>query len=76
VVNDPALIPAVTAELSGAKGGNGIVRVTLPISEGRSATMLVGQYFELDADLAMRLERLLGEGQVELSAPPKMALVG
>jgi DNA polymerase-3 subunit alpha len=74
-VNDASLVRAVNAELQGARGGNGIVRVILPISDGRSATMLVGQDFDLDADLAMRLERLLGEGQVELSAPPKMALV-
>jgi DNA polymerase-3 subunit alpha len=73
---DASLLPSVTSELEGARGGNGIVRMTVPISDDRCATFLIGQDFYLDADLALRLERLLGGGQVELSAPPKLALVG
>jgi len=71
-------MPAVAQELASARGGNGSVRVTLPISEGRTATMLLGREFALDADLAARLTRILGEGNVELSAqePPRLALVG
>jgi DNA polymerase-3 subunit alpha len=40
--------------------------------------MLIGRDFQLDADLAARLTRLLGEGAVELTAvePPRLALVG
>jgi len=49
---------------------------SMPISGGRTANLLIGQDFNLDADLAMRLGHLLGEDQVELSAPPKLALVG
>jgi DNA polymerase-3 subunit alpha len=75
-VPDEQLIGSVAAELSAHRGSNGLVRIALPVSNGRIATFLVGQDFALDADLAMRLERLLGEGQVELSAPPKLALVG
>ena len=50
----------------------------LPISDGRQATLLLGRDFTLDADLAARLTRILGEGAVELSAqePPRLALVG
>ena len=76
MVPDEHLIGPVAAELSVHRGSNGIVRISLPVSGGRMATFLLGQDFALDADLAMRLERLLGEGQVELSAPPKLALVG
>jgi DNA polymerase-3 subunit alpha len=50
----------------------------MPVSEGRSATLVLGRDFNLDADLASRLTRILGEGAVELSAqePPRLALVG
>jgi DNA polymerase-3 subunit alpha len=77
-VEDVALIPAVRRELETAKGGNGIVRATLAVSEGRQATLLLGRDFSLDADLAARLTRILGEGSVELTAqePPRLALVG
>ncbi|MEO8618400.1 MAG: DNA polymerase III subunit alpha, partial [Sphingomicrobium sp.] len=75
-ISDTAVLPVLTNELHGVRGGNGIVRATLPISAGRTATILLGKDFALDADLAMRLEHLLGEGRVELSAPPKLALVG
>jgi DNA polymerase-3 subunit alpha len=77
-IADHGMLPAVERELAAAKGGTGIVRAALPISEGREALLLIGRDFTLDADLAARLTRLLGEGAVELSAqePPKLALVG
>ena len=77
-VADAALIPVVARELHGALAGNGSVRMTLPLADGREATMLIGREFALDADLAARLGRILGDGAVELSAqePPRLALVG
>jgi DNA polymerase-3 subunit alpha len=77
-VVDAAMIPAIAHELSSASGGNGSVRVTLQLSDRREATLLLGRDFALDADLAARLTRILGEGAVELTAqePPKLALVG
>jgi len=77
-IGDVAAVAAVTQALVGARGGNGIVRAILPISEGREATLILGRDFNLDADLAARLTRVLGEGAVELSAqePPRLALVG
>jgi DNA polymerase-3 subunit alpha len=55
-----------------------MVRATLEVSEGREATLVLGRDFSLDADLASRLTRILGEGSVELTAqePPRLALVG
>jgi DNA polymerase-3 subunit alpha len=52
------------------------VHATIPI-EGGEATLLLGRDFLLDADLAVRLTRLVGEGAVDLSAlePPRLALV-
>jgi DNA polymerase-3 subunit alpha len=77
-VAEAALIPVVARELRDALGGNGSVRMTLPLPDGREATMLIGRDFALDADLAARLGRILGEGAVTLSAqePPRLALVG
>jgi DNA polymerase-3 subunit alpha len=78
LVQDPAMLPALVAELAPARGGNGVVRTTLPIDGGREATLLLARDFTLDADLAARLERLLGGDAVTLSAQegPKLALVG
>jgi DNA polymerase III subunit alpha len=77
-IADESLIPAVARELADARGGNGAVRATLPLGDGRNATLLIGREFALDADVASRLLRILGEGSVELSAqdPPQLALVG
>jgi DNA polymerase-3 subunit alpha len=40
--------------------------------------LLLGRDYLLDAELAARVERITGEGSVDLSvqAPPKLALVG
>jgi DNA polymerase-3 subunit alpha len=77
-VADTSLIPAVAAELRGVRSGTGVVRMTLPISDGRDATLVLGRDFSLCADLAARLTRILGEGAVDLSAleSPRLALVG
>jgi DNA polymerase-3 subunit alpha len=77
-IADASLMPIIARELASARGGSGSIRVTLPISEGRDATLLLGRDFNLDADLAARLTRILGEGTVELGAqePPRLALVG
>ena len=50
----------------------------MPLSGGGDATVLAGRDFTLDAELAARIERIAGNGKVELSAqePPKLALVG
>jgi len=77
-VTDPSAIGPIARELAGASGGNGVIRAIVPVSEGRQATLVLGRDYNLDADLAARLTRLLGEGAVELSAqePPRLALVG
>ena len=50
----------------------------MPVSRGREAILLVGRDFTLDAELAARLERITGEGSVDLAVQegPKLALVG
>jgi DNA polymerase-3 subunit alpha len=77
-IADTSQLPAVARELAEAQGGNGVVRAIVPISDGRQATLVLGRGFSLDADIAARLTRILGDGAVELSAqePPRLALVG
>jgi DNA polymerase-3 subunit alpha len=78
IVPDGSSLTAIVPHLAAARGGNGLIRATVSISEGREATLILGRDFALDADLASKLERLLGEGAVILSAQegPKLALVG
>ncbi|MEO7409799.1 MAG: DNA polymerase III subunit alpha, partial [Sphingomicrobium sp.] len=78
IIADSAALAAVVPQLAAARGGNGLIRATLMISGGREATLVLGRDFNLDADLAATLERLLGEGAVILSAQegPRLALVG
>ena len=68
----------VFRELDNARGSNGIVRFIVPTAVGGEATVVAGRDFALDAELAARIERISGEGSVDLSVqePPKLALVG
>ena len=75
-VSDAKAAARLAPELANARGGSGTVRFLVPIAGGE-ATMLVGRDFVLDAELAARIERITGEGSVDLSVqePPKLALV-
>ncbi|HEX5238207.1 MAG TPA: DNA polymerase III subunit alpha, partial [Sphingomicrobium sp.] len=68
----------LASELESARGGNGTIRLVVPIISGGEAAILAGRDFLLDGELAERIERIAGEGNVELSVqePPKLALVG
>jgi len=76
--DDAATAGRVSRELADARGGNGIVRFIVPLAGGGEAMVLAGRDFALDSELAARVERVAGEGRVELSAqePPRLALVG
>jgi DNA polymerase-3 subunit alpha len=77
-VTDAAVVPAIAKELEQVRGRKGMVRLIVPLGSGGEAVMVAGRDFALCAELADRLERMVGEGAVELSAqePPKLALVG
>jgi DNA polymerase-3 subunit alpha len=77
-LSNPAQISQVATEIATSRGGNGIVRLILPLTEGGEASILAGRDFVLDAEIAARVERIAGEGSVDLSVqePPKLALVG
>jgi DNA polymerase-3 subunit alpha len=74
---DASLGERAVRELAQARGGNGLVRFLVPLSSGGEALVIAGRDFVLDAELAARVERVTGEGSVDLSVqePPKLALV-
>jgi DNA polymerase-3 subunit alpha len=75
---DASIIAQLTRELGGATGGTGTLRFILPLAGGGEALVLVGRDFVLDAEIAALIQRVTGEGSVDLSVqePPKLALVG
>ncbi len=76
-IADESSVAKVAAELSAHRGGNGVVRLLLPLQGGGEAVLVVGRDFALDAEVAARVERIAGEGNIELAVqePPKLALV-
>ena len=74
---DASLAERAVRELAQARGGNGLVRFLVPLSSGGEALVIAARDFVLDAELAARVERVTGEGSVDLSVqePPKLALV-
>jgi DNA polymerase-3 subunit alpha len=77
-LSDAAQVDALVRELAEARGANGLVRLTLPLASGGEAVVVAGRDYALDAELAARIERIAGEGSVDLSVqePPRLALVG
>ncbi|HEX8364943.1 MAG TPA: DNA polymerase III subunit alpha [Allosphingosinicella sp.] len=61
--------------LGEARGGNGILKLKVAIEGGR-ADLVLGRDFQLDAELAARIERVDGVVGVHLSTaePPRLAL--
>ena len=77
-LSDAAVATALASELAAARGGNGAIRFVLPLQGGGEATVLAGRDYALDAEVAARIERITGEGSVDLSVQeqPRLALVG
>ena len=77
-VPDGATVARVARELAGSNGSNGLLRFIVPMSSCGDAVIVAGRDYALDAELAARIERISGEGSVDLSVqePPKLALVG
>jgi DNA polymerase-3 subunit alpha len=77
-VQDSRTADLLVRELAAARGGNGLLRFVVPLAAGGDATIVIGRDYALDGELAARIERIAGEGSVDLSAlePPKLALVG
>ena len=75
---DGGIAAQIARDLSSARGSNGVLRFIVPIASGREAIIVAGRDYDLDAELAARIERISGEGSVDLSIqePPRLALVG
>ena len=69
---DSSMADRVVRELADARGSNGLLRFIVPMTSGGEAVIVAGREFVLDAELASRIERVVGEGSVELSVqePP------
>jgi DNA polymerase-3 subunit alpha len=77
-VPDGGTATRIAQRLAGARGSNGLLRFIVPTGAGGEASVIAGRDFALDAELAAQVERISGEGSVDLSIqePPKLALVG
>jgi DNA polymerase-3 subunit alpha len=77
-VPDAEAAAGLARELTDARGSNGLLRFVVPIRSGGQAVIVAGRDYALDGELASRVERITGEGSVDLSIqePPKLALVG
>ena len=75
---DASVAERIAREVTNARGSNGLLRFVLPLASGGEAVVIAGRDFALDAELAARIERIVGEGAVDLSVqePPRLALVG
>jgi DNA polymerase III subunit alpha len=74
---DSAAISRIERELV-ERGSNGLVKFIVPLATGGEALVVAGRDYALDEELAARIERIAGEGNVDLTIqePPKLALVG
>ncbi|WP_114951686.1 DNA polymerase III subunit alpha [Sphingosinicella terrae] len=75
-VAGPDVLPRLAEAVAGHRGGNGQLRLRARAEVGE-AEIVLGRDFEVDAELAARLERLEGVAAVRLSVvePPRLALV-
>ena len=77
-VQDGPTAARIARDLATARESNGTLRFIVPLASGGEAVVVAGRDYALDAEIAARVERLSGEGSVDLSVqePPKLALVG
>jgi len=78
-VEDVATLQRLAAALVGDRGGQGELRLRVPLDQGE-AEVVLGRDFRLDAEVAARIERVKGVGAVRLSVlasggQPRLALV-
>jgi DNA polymerase-3 subunit alpha len=77
-VQDGATAARIARDLADARDSNGTLRFVVPMASGGEAVVVAGRDYALDAEIAARIDRISGEGSVDLSVhePPKLALVG
>jgi DNA polymerase-3 subunit alpha len=75
-VEGPDVVSRLAETVAGSRGGNGQLRLRTLLDHGE-AEIVLGRDFQLDAELAARIERIEGITRVQLSVaePPRLALV-
>jgi DNA polymerase-3 subunit alpha len=78
-VEDVAAVQRLAAAVAGDRGGQGELRLRVPL-DGGEAEVVLGRDFRLDAEVAARIERVSGVTAVRLSVlasggQPRLALV-
>ncbi|HEX8192877.1 MAG TPA: DNA polymerase III subunit alpha [Allosphingosinicella sp.] len=75
-IESPETLKRLSALLADARGGNGVLKLLAPIPGGGSADLVLGRNFQLDAEIAARIERVEGVTAVRLSTagPARPAL--
>jgi DNA polymerase-3 subunit alpha len=75
-IEGPETLKRLAAALADARGGNGVLKLLAPIDGGGSADLVLGRNFQLDAEIAARIERVEGVTKVHLSTagPARPAL--
>jgi DNA polymerase-3 subunit alpha len=75
-VDGEAAIARLASALTDERGGNGELRLRARLANG-TANLILGRDFNLDAELAARVEQIEGVTAVRLSVatPPRLALV-
>jgi DNA polymerase-3 subunit alpha len=77
-IDHQAALQEIAALIGGERGGNGQVRLRVPIRGGH-AELVLGRDFQLDAESVHRIERIDGVVSARLAAapnePPRLALV-
>jgi DNA polymerase-3 subunit alpha len=75
-VDGPEALPLLAEAVAGSRGGSGQLRLRAALGHGE-AELVLGRDFQLDAELAARIERIPGISATRLSVagPPRLALV-
>jgi DNA polymerase-3 subunit alpha len=73
---DGPAVEAVLGEIKALPTGSGLIRLLVPVSGERKALLLLPGRFAVDAELAARLTRFVGEESVTLVAAEQLRLVG
>ncbi|WP_300974609.1 DNA polymerase III subunit alpha [Sphingomonas sp. LHG3406-1] len=75
-VPEASVLEAVLGEIARCEAGSGMVRLSVPVSGDREAVLLLPGRFAVDAEVAARLARFVGDDGVTLAAAEQLRLVG
>ncbi|MBN8818106.1 MAG: DNA polymerase III subunit alpha [Sphingomonas sp.] len=75
-IDAPEAIPPLATMLAHCRGGRSRVDIVAPLPDGTTATVCLGEDFQLDGELAERIETIAGITSVKMAPiTPRLALV-